>query len=210
MGDGWCSFFGSVVVVVVKDHEVFCLILQCDDLQVVTVALEKSNQCKVALGLDVDGCDLCSIDSKLVSLLNDGILHEEEWLESCKSGFGNQFTLHVAKEDCGMILLQTGEESGLVSQHSCISGHPLHGILVLVFEHIGNCPIGDEGSQFQCLEKPMAVVEALDLQVGRPELAVADLGSIDCLKLRLIVIVDERNVAAGDISEAKRKRLSKV
>ena len=75
----------SVVVVVVNHHEVVLFILDCDDFQIISFPFEESNQSQVGFWLHIDGGDLSSIDSKLRGFLDDGILHQKEWLESCKT-----------------------------------------------------------------------------------------------------------------------------
>ena len=105
-----------------KDQEMIFFIGQCNELQVVSASSEESHHGKVWFGVDIDGGDVMSMQSKMISFLNNGIFEEEEWLKSSKPGFGNQFWGHTIEKHSGIFLFDAQVESLFVGKYSSILG----------------------------------------------------------------------------------------
>ena len=106
------------------------------------------NQVNPRAWLQVDGGELMSIDPKLLSALHNGILHEEEGMETQESGFGNHWGFHVLDEDMSILIFEAEKEGVVSTKHSRVLLHPLHGILMFLLE-----AVSEESSNFQSGEQ---------------------------------------------------------
>ena len=189
---GELLLLNSVVGGAREDHKVAVgLILESDELQVFSFAFEEANQGKEALGLEVDGGELMSIDPKLLSALHNGILHEEEGMETQESGFGNHWGFHVLDEDMSILIFEAEKEGVVSTKHSRVLLHPLHGILMFLLEAVSHLPVREESSNFQSGEQA-TISLALGLEVLLPPVAVDNLVAIGQLgELKVVLLIEQ-------------------
>ena len=175
-----------------EDHEVAVgFILESDELQVLPFAFEEANQSQEALGLEVDGGELMSIDPKLLSGLDNCILHEEEGMEAKEPGFGNHWGLHVLDEDMSILIFEAEEEGVVSTEHSRVFLHPLHGIFMLLLEAVSNLPVREESPNLQGGENS-TISLALGLKVLLPPVTVDNLVSIGQLgELKVVLLIEQ-------------------
>ena len=88
----------------VNDHEMILIVFQCNQLEILLSSFEESHKSKIGSWLDVDGSDLMSIQSIVVLLLNNCILHEEKRTEFGKMGLG----MFLRKTWAVIMLAQSG------------------------------------------------------------------------------------------------------
>ena len=176
-----------------EDHEVAFVIRAGDDLDIGRLALDEADEGKAGLGLQIHGRNLSLVDPKVVCVLHNGILDDEQGHPSKKTGLGNQSRLHVADKDGCVLVLQAEEEGVLGGKHRSILGHPLHGSLVLLLLLLRDCPIRNKGTDVKGCEAAVGLGgEALDFDIVAPEVAVAGWALGPARKdLMLVLLVDD-------------------
>jgi len=125
-------------------------------------------------------------------------------MPATKTSVGNEFRAHVAQEDSDIFILQAQEEGGCIGEGSGIVRHPLHSIVMLVFESLSNRPIRQEGSNLKSGEQT-TVSEVPNGDIVAPVVGIVLLAPMLVHKLTLVAVVEERQVLVPDHSRTKEE-----